>query len=99
MLSDYLIFRFVKDRLVNELELTSKEILGKKFSLRIKPNGFIAKFVPIIAGFIIASPLPDELGAAIFGMSKIKTHRFIRYSFIFNFIGIFIITSLGTIIA
>jgi len=97
MLSDYLIFSFIKDRLMDELELTGKEIFGKKIRLRIRKSSFISRFIPIIAGFIIASPLPDELGAAIFGASHIHPKKFLLYSFLFNFIGIFLIASYGNI--
>ena len=42
-------------------------------------------------GFIIASPLPDELGIALLGFSKLKTSLFVPLSFTFNFLGICLI--------
>jgi len=97
MLSDYLIFRFVRDRLLKEIRTTEKEILGHRIKLHINPNGPAARLIPILAGFIIASPLPDELAIAILSATKIKTRKFLQYSFIFNLVGIFIITSLGVL--
>ena len=95
VVSDYLIFRFVRGRLIEEIEETEKEILGRKIRIKIDPKGFAAKFIPVIAGLIIASPLPDEFGVAVFGAAKIRTRKFLQYAFFFNFIGIFIIASLG----
>ncbi|HLC39578.1 MAG TPA: hypothetical protein VJJ76_01720 [archaeon] len=95
VISDYLIFRFVRDRLLNELKTTGEEILGRGIHFSVNPNGLAAKVIPILAGLIIASPLPDELGAALLGAAKIRTRVFIQYAFIFNLIGIFIIASLG----
>lgn len=95
VISDYLIFRFVRGRLLNELQETEKEILGKRIKIKINPKGLATKFIPILAGLIIASPLPDEFGVAFLAAAKIPTHKFIQYAFIFNFIGIFIITSIA----
>jgi len=93
MISDYLIFRFVRDKLMKEIRTTEKEILGREIQFKIKPNGLAAKIIPILAGIIIASPLPDEIGVALLGAVKIQTRKFLQYSFILNLIGIFIITS------
>lgn len=98
VISDYLIFRFVRDRLLNEMKRTEKEIFGKNFKLHLNPNGLAVKAIPILAGLIIASPLPDEIGVALLSASKIHMKKFIQYSFLLNFIGIFIIASIGTVI-
>ncbi len=45
----------------------------------------------LLAGAIIASPLPDELGFAILGASKIHIKHILLFSYVFNFIGILII--------
>jgi len=95
VMSDYVIFRLVRDKLIEEIRLTGEEILGRSIHIKINPNSLTAKAIPILAGLIIASPLPDEFGAALLGAAKIRTIKFVEYSFLFNFIGIFIITSLG----
>jgi uncharacterized membrane protein YdjX (TVP38/TMEM64 family) len=95
MISDYLIFRFVRDRLMKEIRTTEKEILGNEIQFKINPKGLAAKLIPILAGIIIASPLPDELGVALLGASKIRTRKFLQYSFILNLLGIFVITSIA----
>ena len=113
LISDYLIFRFVRDRLINEIKSLSKEIekLTKPASsldftreIRIILWKKISRsrtwkiIIPIIAGFIIASPLPDEIGVAIFGAVKFEPKKFLVISYFLNFIGILAITSLSRIL-
>lgn len=45
----------------------------------------------LIGALIIASPLPDELGIAMMGISRVKFKVFIPVSFLFNSLGIAII--------
>ena len=44
--------------------------------------------IPFIGALIVASPLPDELGLTMMGLSKMKTSLFIPLSFLLNFFGI-----------
>ena len=85
------IFRFMKDRFSDHLSSWIKQ--GEKKSLnhifmKLKAHRWITFF---IAGFILASPLPDELGISLLGFSKMGTKIFVLFSFISNFIGILII--------
>jgi len=113
VLSDYLIFRFVKDRLMDEIKLFVEEVnnLSKPISDLVFPERMrvlawkkISKsriwkyLIPVMAGFIIASPLPDELGVAIFGATKYEPKKFLIFSYCANFIGIFAIASLAVIL-
>lgn len=91
VLGDLVIFRFVKDRLSDHLV----ELVTKKGGLRrIKHlmGSNIFRYITFLAGgFIIASPLPDELGVSLLGLAKIRASWFVALSFIFNFVGIVII--------
>ena len=113
MIADYLIFRFVRDKLMNEIKLLSEEInqLTKPVSNLVFPEKIkviiwkkISRsriwktLVPVLAGFIIASPLPDELGVAIFGAANYEPRRFLLISYILNFIGILIVASIGNVL-
>ena len=60
---------------------------GNKLTRFFKTKLFIF-FTPLIAGLIIASPLPDELGVTMLGLSKIKDKTFLLISFIANGVGI-----------
>ena len=99
VLSDFIIYRFVKDSLIKELEefpIIKKNIHTVFKSIRY--SKFLKHFIPLIAGFIIASPLPDELGASLFGAIKLRTKNFLLYSYLFNFIGILTIATIAKIL-
>ena len=112
VISDYIIFRFVRDKLIGEIKLLSKEVnhLTKPVSdlvfteeitvvlwKKITRSRIWKHLIPILAGLIIASPLPDELGVAIFGAAKYEPKRFLLLSYCLNFAGILAITYLGKI--
>lgn len=90
VVGDLLIFRFVKDRLVEEIKPLYQKFgnsqLGKIFYSHV-----FAWTLPILGAIIIASPLPDELGVSLMGIANIKTHKFVIISFILNTVGIFLI--------
>jgi uncharacterized membrane protein YdjX (TVP38/TMEM64 family) len=96
VIGDYIIFKFVKDRLLEEIE----DLLGEygQYFKRLKTSKRFKSLIPVLAGFIMASPLPNELASALFGIAEYKTRKFILFSLIFNFIGIFLIVCLGIII-
>lgn len=91
MLGDYVIFRFVKDRMTEDvhylLSFSKKERFQKIFKTKV-----FRFFVPLIAVIIIASPIiPDEIGITMLGLSKMKTRYFFLVSFLANSIGVLII--------
>ncbi len=120
LISDYLIFRFVRDNLAGEIKLlvnnTSKKIahsFKKSIFYQLFPFSNLALsesfekiwfkvsrskkwkfFISLLGCFLIASPLPDELGIALLGTIKFDSKKFIAFSYILNFIGIFFIASL-----
>ncbi len=90
VIGDYLIFAFVRDRISDDIA----DILGKKKTKRFRSLFRRKTFkwlLPFLGGLIIASPLPDELGLSLLGMTKMKTKRFILISFSFNALGILLI--------
>ena len=52
-------------------------------------------FMPFMASLLIASPLPDELGVAIFGFINFRPKYLSLLSFLLNFAGIFALVFLG----
>ncbi len=92
LFGDLIIFRFIRDRLTDHMhELLKKD----KWWRRIHHLTFNLRYFRwltfLMGGVIIASPLPDELGISLLGLSKMKTKHFIPISFIFNFMGILLI--------
>lgn len=87
---DYLIFMFVRDRVAADAAYLLR---GPKMqrALHVFKNRHFRRVLPLLGGLIIASPLPDELGLALLGISKMRTGRFILLSFTFNAVGILLI--------
>ncbi len=97
VLGDYLIFNYVKHRLVEEIKTASEE-LKINFSLKkmIMRHKILMKMIPVVAGFIIATPLPGELAAMLFASMNYDSKTFVRYAVVLNFFGISLIALLGT---
>tara|TARA_Y100000310_G_scaffold329968_1_gene400783 strand:+ start:7775 stop:8305 length:531 start_codon:yes stop_codon:yes gene_type:complete len=90
MIGDLLIFNIFKKGLPKEVDTIIK---STKLD-RLKKSKFKWLLVGI-AGFIIASPLPDEIGVSLLGINKWDTVRFMLLTFSLNFIGILVITSIA----
>ena len=90
LVGDLIIFRFIKDRFAEDflqlIKKTRSERLVSIFMLKL-----FKWLVPFFGALIVASPLPDELGLAMMGLSKMKTSLFIPLSFFLNSLGILII--------
>ena len=96
VLSDFIIYRFVKDSFMKELEefpTIKKDI--RTFIGLVRKSKVLKHFIPLIAGLIIASPLPDEVGVVLLGIIRMRSKKFLIYSYFFNFLGILIITTLA----
>jgi hypothetical protein len=98
MLGDYIIFIFVKDRVSEDLKYLLSFSRGQRF-LAIFKTQLFRFFVPFVGALILASPLPDEIGVTMLGLSKMKNKIFLPLSFIFNGAGIFVIGWLAKVIA
>ncbi len=87
---DILLFHLFKNHVakdVNTLIGLSKNNLLKNI---LHNRAF--RWVGILVGaLIISSPLPDELGIALMGLTKMEVKSFIPVSFTFNFFGIYLI--------
>ncbi|MDA1334700.1 MAG: hypothetical protein O2794_01630 [bacterium] len=95
-IGDYFIFRFIRDGLIDDLKrlfggARSKNIFKMFHSKRF---GFLT---PVLGAFIIASPLPDELGVGLLGISQISSDKFLILSFILNTIGIAILLGVASL--
>ena len=90
VIGDYILFMFVRDRVAAD----AKELISgpklKRF-MRILKRGHFRRVLPVIGALIIASPLPDELGLALLGISSMRTRSFFILSFCMNALGILLI--------
>ena len=95
LLSDLIIFKFIRHSFTDEIKSISNErigwYIGNKLPVFIKKS-----VVPVIGWFIVGSPLPDEIGISMLASSKIiSTRIFVVLSFLLNMAGIFIILLIG----
>jgi len=90
VLGNYLIFRYLRDKVFEELVPLFKSF-GGSFLKKIFSTPYFIWLLPIVGATIIASPLPDEVGISMLGLSKVKNWYFIFITFLLNTIGILII--------
>lgn len=95
---DFVIFRFIKENLVQEVTEVYSHIDGKHHLQELLHTKYFSWTLPVIGAIIIASPFPDEIGISLMGISKMKTYQFLIISFILNAIGIFLVVSASAII-
>ena len=93
---DSLIFKFLRDDLIADFEYLEKHFEGR-IAKRIIHSKLIFWFLPIIAAFMIVSPLPDEVGLLLLASIRLKYHRFFLLSFPLNTVGIFVLSLFGKI--
>lgn len=98
LIGDMIIFRFVRHSLHDEVERLSRSAairrVNGRMSLLLKKHLF-----PILALFVIASPLPDEIGVSMFAaLTKIRVKTFLVVSYALNTLGIFAVLLIGSII-
>ena len=97
VVGDLTIFHYIRNRgLINEIKHLFKYFGSDKLHHLVHTKYF-SWTLPVLGALIIASPLPDELGVSLMGISKMKTGQFIILSFVLNMIGILIIVSAGAI--
>jgi len=87
VVGDYIIFRFVKDKVIKDFEYILSFPESKRISVLFKTR--LPKFfITFIGAIIIASPLPDEIGVSLLGISNVNNKVFLMLSFILNGLGI-----------
>ena len=98
LIGDLLIFSFIRHSFSDEIKKLSKEKIVKYFDGRVP--GALKKYLLLFAaGFIIASPLPDEIGVSLMAASKIISPKvFSIISYLLNTSGIFLIMVIGNTI-
>jgi hypothetical protein len=90
VIGDYIIFRFLKDNVFEEIKPIFMKLGGSNFS-RLMSTPYFAWLAPVLGAFIIASPFPDEIGVGLMGISKLKNWQFLTISFLLNSLGILFI--------
>lgn len=94
VIGDYIIFRYFKDKVFDELKPFFKMMSGP-FIKKIFSTPYFAWLLPLSGLFIIASPFPDEIGIGLISASRMKNWQFLLLTFLLNAAGIFIIVLLA----
>ena len=99
-LGDLVLFHFMRERVAENLQDVFDEHSGplRRFK-KIIDTRLFRFFAPSIGAAVIASPLPDELGIALLGLSRVKMVTFIPLAFLFNAIGISAIAFVAQVVA
>lgn len=90
---DAIIFQFIRNKgLVDEIKHFVSYFGADKIE-HLLHTKYFSWTLPVFGALIIASPLPDELGVSLIGISRMNTMQFIALSFVMNVIGVFIVLS------
>lgn len=97
MIGDLIMFFFIGDRFAEDL-LDSIKPSVTRHIINSFHFGFLKWLSPILGALIIASPLPDEFGLALLGLSKTKLSVLIPVAFAMNFVGIYLLLRFAQVI-
>lgn len=96
-LGDLLVFRFFKDMVFEELAPIFRKFRNS-YLARIFKARSLKWLLPVFGALVIASPLPDEVGIGLMGLSKIRLWQFTLLAFILNAIGIFVLINIVSLV-
>src|SRR3989344_203678 len=98
VLCDFIIFQAIRSHgLIDEIKHVFEFMGGEKLHHLLNTKYFTWT-LPVAGAIIIASPLPDEVGVSLMGISHMRPSRFLLLSFGLNFTGILIIITAARII-
>lgn len=98
LLGDLFIFNFIRYSFKDEVRKLYREKVVMYINHKT-PNLLKRYLLPVVAGFIIASPLPDEIGVTMLAASKsISAKVFSVISYVLNTAGIFALLAIGNAI-
>lgn len=90
VICDYMLFRFVKDRISTDLYYILSSTKEGRFA-KIFHTKIFRFLTPMIGAIIIASPLPDEIGITMLGLTKMDNKKFLLIAYVMNAVGIVVI--------
>src|SRR3989338_1798917 len=98
LIGDLIIFSAIRHAFADEIEKLFEEEIVKY--IHSKTPSFVKKYlVPAAVVFIIASPLPDEVGIALLAATRnISLRLFSVFSYLINTVGIFVVLYIGRVI-
>ena len=101
LLSDLIIFLFARYSFSDEIQKLEKEKFVRFIEKEEKVifGHYYKHIFPALAGFLIASPLPTEVGVAMMASTKkLSIKKFMIVAYLLHTLGIFIILMIGSLI-
>lgn len=89
-LGDWLAVRFYQEGVFYELKPLFKRFRIKS-AVRVMRNRFTSWILFLVGAVIIATPLPDEVGLGLMGLSHIKRRYIVFMCFLLNLVGAYVI--------
>ncbi|MBI2314533.1 hypothetical protein HYU93_00515 [Candidatus Daviesbacteria bacterium] len=89
-LGDFLIVRFFRAEISSDLKQVSKGFQLQKINTFLQ-KAHLGFLVPVLGAFIVASPIPDEIGLLMLGVSHLKYREIAILTYILNTAGILLI--------
>jgi hypothetical protein len=97
LFGDMVIFKLIRGSFSDEVKKLAHEKIIKEAN-HAMPKKIKRYFTPVLAGLIIASPFPDEVGVCMMASDKwISQKKFAAISYIFNTIGILALLYVGSL--
>jgi hypothetical protein len=87
VVGDWLIFRFVRHEVEMEVAPIFEELDKETHLHKIMHTRYFAWTLPVIGALIILSPLPDELGVSLLGLSQLQRNKFLLISAVSHAVG------------
>ncbi len=87
---DILIFRYLHSPLANYIIRVAFSLRLRRLGARLEKSA-LWWVVPLLGAIVIASPLPDEIGLLMMGLSGLRLWSFALLIYTMNTIGIYII--------
>ncbi len=97
MCGDLILFLFIRDRLAEDIKALFPKSTVHRF-LRSFHLGFWKWLSPVLGALIIASPLPDEFGLSLLGLSKTRVAILLPIAFVMNFLGILSVAAVASVL-
>lgn len=91
VLGDYIILESLEDGVFKEIEPFVKEQLGKRKLDQFFRSPYFSWILPVLGAVIIISPLPDEVGVAMLGLSEMKRWKFVALVSVLDLIGMLLL--------
>jgi hypothetical protein len=97
MIGDVIIFLFIRNVVTEDATRVIKKSKYKE-TLSFMHLGLVRLLSLLLGALIIASPLPDELGLGIMGLTKMKAWYVLPIAFAMNFLGILAVIAVANIL-